>query len=137
MALSPIQPDDGRQLETAAEPEPSATYQLNTDSLTIGGIIDGEQALRQAILKAVTTARYRFLIYDDQYGSELDELIGQDATMEFLEMEIPRIVREALIYDDRFDDVTNVTINRDSDKLYVSFTVVTADGVLIDEEVVF
>lgn len=134
MALSPLTPIDTQAEATeVTTPAPSKTYRLGTDS--IGGLIDGEEALRQFIRKAIQTARYRFLIYTDQYGSELESLVGEDVSAELLQAEIPRLVREALIYDDRIDDVVDFEISRDSDKVYVAFHVVTADGLNITEEV--
>lgn len=137
MALSPFQPIEERvdAVDEIAAIEPSKTYRLSYESNEISGLIDGEEALRQFIVKAITTARFRFLIYDEQYGSELDELIGADVSLELLQMEIPRVITEALIYDDRVADVTDFEVTRDSDKLFVSFRVVTTEGedVILDE----
>ena len=137
MALSPFEPIDERVIVVDEESTigPSKTYRLSYESNEIGGIIDGEEALRQFIVKAIRTARFRFLIYDDQYGSELEDLIGADVPIELLQTEIPRIITEALIYDDRVVEVVDFDITRDSDKLFVSFSVGTATGgdILIDE----
>ncbi|MDQ0154904.1 DUF2634 domain-containing protein [Robertmurraya andreesenii] len=135
MALSPLHPIDERSEEVTVRPAPSKTYQLNANTNEIGSLIDGEQAIRQFIVKAVKTARFRFLIYDDQYGSELDDLIGADVSDALLQVEIPRVIREALIYDDRVDDVVNFDITREGDRLYVEFTVVLADGTTLTEGV--
>ncbi|AND39625.1 DUF2634 domain-containing protein [Cytobacillus oceanisediminis] len=138
MALSPLQQNEELELpidESLIPAAPSKTYALGTE--TIGGFIDDEAALRQFIAKAVRTARYRFLIYTDDYGCELDSLIGDDLSPELLQSEIPRILREALIYDDRIQDVVNFEITRESDKLYVNFSVITTDGTNITEEVTF
>lgn len=135
MALSPLQPIETATVEEIIQPAPSKTYQLNENTNEISGLIDGETALRQFIVKAIRTARFRFLIYDDQYGSELEDLIGADISQNLLNVEIPRVVRETLIYDDRIDDVVDFGIVRDSDKLYVSFRVVLTDGTNITEEV--
>ena len=136
MALSPLTPEEERVIEVeASAPAPSKTYRLGDG--TIGGLIDGEEALRQFIVKAVRTARFRFLIYDDDYGSELEDLIGADISPELLQTEIPRIIREALVYDDRISDVVDFVINRESNNLYVAFRVVTTDGTELTEEVTF
>lgn len=74
--------------------------------------------------------------YDDEYGCELEDLIGQDVPFEFLQSEVPRVIIDALIYDDRVEDVTNFDIKRESDKLYIAFTVVLTEGNEINEEVV-
>lgn len=110
---------------------PSKTFAIDFENGTIGGLIDGESALRQFVLKALLTERSKYVIYSDDYGNELRELVGSDVTPLLLESEVPRMVREALVYDDRIDDVINIICERDGDKLYVSFTVVPTDS---DEE---
>lgn len=144
MALSPldntildeITPETGGVIDTSTPVQPTRTYSLDFDNGEIGGIVDGESAIRQFIRKAVVTARFRFLIYDDEYGCELDDLIGQDLPLPLLEAEIPRVITEALIYDDRVDDVDDFIIYREGDQLYIEFTVYLTDGTQITESVV-
>lgn len=135
MALSPLQPVEERAVEVAPEVQPTKTYIFDLNGSQFQSITDGEPAIRQFIRKAVLTARFRFLIYDDQYGCELEDLIGQDVSYELLEMEIPRVITEALIYDDRVRDVVDFLITRDGDKLFVEFTVILNDDTRITEEV--
>jgi hypothetical protein len=135
MALSPLQPAEERSKVVTPTPDPSLTYRLDPERGTIGGFIDGDEALRQFITKAIQTARFRYLIYDDQYGSELEDLIGAGGTEELLNEEIPRLIREALIYDDRIADVRDFSIRRESDRVYVEFTVVKTAGGTLTEEV--
>jgi Protein of unknown function (DUF2634) len=135
MALSPLRPPEERAVEVAPTPQPSRTYALDFETGEIGGIIDGEAAIRQAIRKAIMTARFRYLVYgyEHLYGCELEDLIGQDLPIELLNAEIPRLISEALLVDDRITDVYNFTITREGDGLYVSFFVDTADGTLREE----
>jgi len=135
MALSPLKPPEERAVEVAPTPQPSRTYALDFETGEIGGIIDGEAAIRQAIRKAIMTARFRYLVYgyEHLYGCELEDLIGQDLPIELLNAEIPRLISEALLVDDRITDVYNFTITREGDGLYVSFFVDTADGTLREE----
>jgi hypothetical protein len=135
MALSPLQPVEEQTETTVVTPEPTKTYKLDFENGVIGDFIDGDDALRQFIVKAIHTARFRYLIYDDQYGSELEDLIGADVTDAFLNEEIPRVIREALIYDDRIADVRDFVVRRESDRVYVEFTVVKTDGDTLTEEV--
>lgn len=127
MALSPLPADDSSTagaLESLFTPLPLKTYGFDFDGGTYLGVIDGRDALLQFIYKAVKTARYRFPIYGWDYGCELEDLIGQDVSQALLETEIPRVIKEALIYDDRIEGVGGFSITRDSDKLYISFSVV-------------
>lgn len=124
------------QEEAEVVVEPSKTWAINFETGTIGKFIDEAEALRQYIRKAILTERARFAIYSDDYGCELNELIGDDVvTEDLLDAEIPRIVYEALAYDERIDDV-QTTFTREGDKLFLSVTVVPVDiDVEITEEV--
>jgi hypothetical protein len=135
MALSPLQPVEEQTETTVVTPEPTKTYKLDFENGVIVDFIDGDDALRQFIVKAIRTARFRYLIYDDQYGSELEDLIGDDVTDAFLNEEIPRVIREALIYDDRIADVRDFVVRREGDGVFVEFTVVKTDGDTLTEEV--
>jgi len=57
MALSPLQQ---RAVEVIQQPRPTRTYKLDFDKGKIGGIVDGKDALKQFIHKAVITARVPF-----------------------------------------------------------------------------
>ncbi|WP_054955054.1 DUF2634 domain-containing protein [Paenibacillus dakarensis] len=125
MALSPLQPVDiaAEELAEIAEEQPLKTYALDFDNGVLGGVVDGIDAIKQFVVKAIKTSRYRFAIYDDDYGSEIDDLIGSSATLSLLETEIPRVIEEALLYDDRITDVYDFELTREGDRLYVSFYV--------------
>lgn len=137
MALSPFTTAAERVNVVEPVVQPSKTYRLDLDSGEIGGVIDGEDAARQFIRKALVTQRFRNLIYDRTYGSELESLIEQQTTPELREMEVIRTITEALIYDERVADVRDFEITRDdgSDELFVSFFVELADGNTISEGV--
>ncbi|MCM3784308.1 DUF2634 domain-containing protein [Neobacillus mesonae] len=125
MALSPLGPDEEiiTTDDAGLDVLPLRTYAINFDTGEIGGIVDGTDAIKQFIYKAILTARYRFPIYDSDYGCEIEDLIGSDASIDLLETEVPRVITEALIYDDRISDVYDFTLTREGDRLYVSFFV--------------
>ncbi|CAM2950715.1 DUF2634 domain-containing protein [Paenibacillus sediminis] len=118
MALSPLTPVDDTATTAVS---PLKTYALDIDNGVLGGYVDGKDAIKQFAYKAIKTARFRFAIYDDDYGCELDDIIGQDVSTELLETEIPRVIKEALIYNELIDDVRDFILTRDGDRLYVSF----------------
>ncbi|MGN0621129.1 MAG: DUF2634 domain-containing protein [Porcipelethomonas sp.] len=108
---------------------PSKTYCLDPDSGRISGYIDGIEAVRQAIRKALATARFNSLIYDDQYGSDLKALVSDgEASRELIEESIPGIVKDALLPDTRITDVYDFDISFDNDGIYISFTAETIFG---------
>ena len=68
---------------TEAEEQPSLTYRLDLENGRIVGRVDKLEAVNQAIRKAIITPRFKCLIYDNQYGSEVEEaIITKDASKE-------------------------------------------------------
>jgi len=130
MALDPLVPVDDRIVEVSAGnmSQPSKTYYLDFESGRIRRPIDGRRAIQQFIRMSLKTERFRYLIYDENFGSELHALIAEDLPQELLETEIPRVIREALLIDDRIQDVKNFEITRDKDIYYVTFEVETVEG---------
>lgn len=120
-------------IEAELTEQPSLTYRIVGDRII--GRVDGEEAIQQFIAKALRTALNRFLIYDDQYGCDLESLIGASVTRELLEEEIPRVITEALIYDDRISDVVDFGITNEGDKVFVSFTALLVNGEQVESEV--
>ena len=51
------------------------TYGLDLDKGRITGKIDGLEAVNQAIRKAIITPRWKCLVYDNQYGSEIEDAV--------------------------------------------------------------
>ncbi len=135
MAITPDVLEQNEMSDVLSVPviQPSLTYRLEGGRII--GKVDGIEAVKQFIQKAIETARNRYLIYDDQYGSELEDLIGANVTPELINEEIPRVITEALIYDDRIESVSNFNIQHQKDLLYISFTVVLFSGESLESEV--
>ena len=109
--------------------KPSRTYRLNLDSGRIIGIADGIEAVNQAIRKAIITARYKNLIYDDDYGGELGDIIrDEDSTPELIETALPVLVKDALSQDTRILDVYDFLFAFKGDSVAVSFRADTIFG---------
>ena len=85
-----------------AEEKPSRTYRLDLDNGRIVGKVDGLTAVNQAIRKAIITPRFKCLIYDHQYGSEIeDAIIAKDATRDYIEAATEGFVKDALFKRDK------------------------------------
>lgn len=109
--------------------KPSRTYRLDLDSGRIIGIADGIEAVNQAIRKAIITARYKNLIYDDDYGGELGDIIrDEDSTPELIETALPVLVKDALSQDTRILDVYDFSFAFKCDSVAVSFRADTIFG---------
>lgn len=62
----------------------------------IMGYVDGQAAVQQAIRKALITPRFKCLIYDNQYGSQIEDAVTcNDATREYIRSVVPGFVRIA------------------------------------------
>lgn len=102
--------------------QPSFTYSVDFENNIINGTVDGEQALNQSIINILSTPRYAYEIYDGNYGHELNTIIGKP--YELVVAELPRLISEALLQDDRIKSVTNFRFERLSiDSMVVVFTV--------------
>lgn len=126
------------ELEVAAE-QPSKTYRLDIERGRIFpvGTCDGLEAVNQFIKKALLTPRFRCLIYDNQYGSEIKQtIIAADATSEYIETEIPRIIKDACLCDSRVLDIYDFSCSFDKEKAYIRFKANTIFGETVVEEVI-
>ncbi len=116
---------------------PSLTYALDLDSGRIRGKVNELQAVNQAIRKALITPRFKCLIYDNQYGSEIKSTVtAKDATSEFIETELPRLVEDALSTDGRILEVHGFEFSFSNDTAYIKFSADTIFGTITVEEVV-
>lgn len=85
--------------------EPSYTFQMNLEKERINDYCDNIEAIKQAIYKILCTERYNYPIYSQDYGIELEELMGQPTSYVIPELE--RRIIDALMQDDRILDVYN------------------------------
>lgn len=126
------------EVEVAAE-QASKTYKLDIERGRIYpvGTCDGLEAVNQFIKKALLTPRFRCLIYDNQYGSEIKQtIIAADATNDYIETEILRLVKDACLCDSRVLDVYDFFFSFDKEKAYIRFKANTIFGETIVEEVI-
>lgn len=104
---------------------PSLTYKVEGGRIL--GKIDELEAVQQAVSKILMTERFIFEIYSDQYGNDLNELIGKD--MPYVKTAVENILKEAFYSDDRIDEITiNEVSQVNRQTLYVSFTVSSLFG---------
>lgn len=122
---------------TEAEEQPSLTYRLDLDNGRIVGRVDKLEAVNQAIRKAIITPRFKCLIYDNQYGSEIEEaIISKDATTDYIEAVTEGFVKDALYPDTRILSVYDFRFKFEEDKAYVFFRADTIFGETEIEEVI-
>ena len=102
------------------------TYKIDFKNNRISENIDGIESLEQAINIILNVDRYSCLIYDWNFGSELLDLVGKN--IEYVKTESKRLIKEALLQDDRIQDVSNFTFEQEKDNLLVSFLVSSIYG---------
>ncbi|TKJ93314.1 DUF2634 domain-containing protein [Paenibacillus sp. CFBP13512] len=114
-------------IDTETVTMPSLTYQVGWERGVITGMIDGLDSIRQAVLKILNTERYQYLIYSEDYGTEWQQILGQDHL--FVRAEIQRMITEALLQDDRIEQIVDFqTYWTSGEDIRVSFTVQTRYG---------
>lgn len=122
---------------TEAQEKPSLTYRLDLKAGRIVGLVDGLAAVNQAIHKAIITPRFKCLIYDNQYGSEVEEaIIAKDATPDYIETVVEGFIKDALLPDTRILELYNFAIEFKEDAAYISFQADTIYGETTIEEVI-
>lgn len=115
--------------------QPSKTYKLNVDKDTIsGGYVDGIEAVKQAIFKILNTERFDYIIYSWNYGVEIKNLIGQHVSFAIPELE--RVITEALMQDDRIEEVKDFDFSKNNSDIIIKFTVISTEGNTTIEKVV-
>lgn len=107
--------------------QPSLTYRLGQK--TVAGKIDKLESVKQAVYHILSTERYSNPIYDENYGVELAQYIGQDIGV--IVANIENTLREALCQDDRITDIQVDNVEKSSQEnsaCIVEFTVFTIYG---------
>lgn len=119
--------------EEMIEQLPSRTYRVLNGR--VAGWVDDLDAMKQSIDKMLHTERFTWPIYTDNYGIELQNLIGQD--IDLVISEIERVITEAVSTDERIIGLENFSITQESrSSILVSFFVSTIYGqVKIEQEV--
>nr|WP_213019772.1 DUF2634 domain-containing protein [Bacillus pumilus] len=135
VALSPE--EEIEETEEDEEVETSTTYRIDVETGRLTGeTISGIEAIRQFVYMTLRTERYAHPIYSHDIGTEIQELLTDtEATDEYKEMEIPRLLEEALIVDERIDHIEEIEITKENDSFHVKLAIVTDEGTLEIEEV--
>ena len=87
------------------ETQPTNTYKMELESNLIRGYTDGQEAMKQAIFKILSTERYQYVMYSWNYGIELIDLYGEPVS--YVCPELERRITEALTWDERIESVDN------------------------------
>ncbi|SDJ92888.1 DUF2634 domain-containing protein [Paenibacillus naphthalenovorans] len=103
------------------ERQTSRTYRLDLENNRITGMIDGLDAVRQTVFMIMSTERFAYFIYSENYGMERRSVGG-------FSLELQRWISEALLQDDRITGIEDFETTIRGDQADVSFTVVSIFG---------
>ncbi|KRO00885.1 DUF2634 domain-containing protein [Companilactobacillus kimchiensis] len=81
---------------------PTKTYEIKNGRIL--NKFDGHEAMIQAVNKILKTERFVYPIYNNQYGNDFFELFGK--SFDYATVEVGRMVKEALLADERVLTVT-------------------------------
>ena len=100
------------------------TYKMQESK--IEGIIDELESLKQAVYKRLSTEQFEYPVYSFKYGLAIHKLLGKDR--EYVSAELPRMVKETLMEDDRINSVSNFVITYNGDICMCSMSVSSIYG---------
>lgn len=110
-----------RDAKVVDREQPGRTWRIDWEAGRVVGMVDGLEAVKQAVYKILQTTRYEHLIYTPNYGHELRTLIGKDPLL--IRSEARRMIREALMQDDRILTVEDFDVKVNGDSILIAFTV--------------
>ena len=113
---------------------PRLTWKIHEERAEARGMVDELEAMEQAVYKILQTERYRYEIYDWNYGIELEELYGKNET--YVIPELKKRIEDALLADDRVTAVTDFSFRREKESVTAEFLVHTIFGEIKAERAV-
>jgi hypothetical protein len=124
-----ILPEDIELEDIEEESLPTNTFLVYADQ--VAGMNDNLEAMRQAVEIILTTKRFNHQIYTENFGIELDDLIGEEP--DYIESVLPDRIREAFSVDDRILSEQNYAFKTVGDTMTITFDVVTVFGTFSEE----
>ena len=91
-------------------------------------IVEGNEAIKVWVYKALLTPRYNYSIYSWDYGSELMDLIGKAYTQSLTKEEAKRYIKEALLINPYILEVNVVDTSFNSGILGADIKLLTIYG---------
>lgn len=113
---------------------PSLTWKIHEEQAQVRGSLDELEAMKQAVQKILQTERYRYAIYDWNYGVEFEELYGKNVT--YVIPELKKRIEDALLADDRVTAVTDFSFQQEKGSVTVTVLVHTIFGEITAERTV-
>ena len=93
-------------------------------------LIEGNDALRVWIYFALRSTRFRYTAFTADYGSEIDNLIGQPFAGAITALELRRYITEALRINPYIVELSGWQSNREGSHIHMSFDCRTIYGTM-------
>lgn len=107
------------------------TFQINFETGKFYGYCDALASVKQAVKLMLAVPRFEHEIFSRNFGHDLQTLIGKSA--DYVMGDLRRMIREALMSDERILDVDHFLIEKQEEVMKVKFTVSTIYGDYIEE----
>lgn len=126
-------PEDSEIVQSGktSERAPSKTYKVDLDKNKITGIIDGKEALEQAICFALLTQRYEYAIYPHSYGTDWSKVIGESFLKAMAAAKTA--ITDSLMCDDRINGIDNFEFEKKERGMQIRFRVKSVFGDIYKE----
>jgi len=119
-----ILPEDIDLDDVEFEELPTNTFLVEKEQ--VAGMNEGIEAMRQAVEIMLTTERYDYQIYSENFGVELEDLVGEDP--DYIRATFPDLIRDAFSIDERILREENYNFTATGDTMTITFDVVTVFG---------
>lgn len=110
------------------------TYRMDFKNKRIIGMVDGVEAAAQAMFKALQTRRFAYLIYDDQYGCDVFNKIGNlNLTPSYLEADLPSVIEDTFLNEEMVRGINDLKfdiISGDSVAIQLSVSTIYGDATI-------
>lgn len=91
-------------------------------------IVEGDEAIKVWVYKALSTERFRYLAYSWQYGIELRPFIGKVMGVQQRYSEIKRVIVECLMVNPYIKSIDSVEIEHEKDEVTITIALTTIYG---------
>ena len=112
------------KLKTQNNVKETNTFKIN--GKRIGTMINGKEALAQAIELILKTERFEFAIFSSDYGIEFESLFSNSSDL--LKARLKMRIDEALSVDERIIGIKSFDVNKDKMRVYASVVVASVYG---------
>lgn len=129
-----LQPIQTQTTTTTIDIPKEFEYDFETDSIIVRNghinIVEGLDAIKIWIYKALRTQRLRYDAYTINFGQDFEELVGSDLSSDAVTSEAKRMTEEALLVNKHILSINNFSIglNSSNNIMELNFNAITDLG---------